>query len=162
MNKLLCIIVLFLLPIFILAQEFTGTVIQVCDGDTVWIKDTSGKEIKIRMFGIDAPEKKQTYGPEAKTALSNYILNKNVVVKVNTIDMYGRSVSTIYVNELNINEEMVKTGNAWWYKAYDRKDKNMELFEKTAKDAKIGLWNIEKPQEPWQYRREQKANTQIK
>lgn len=142
-------------------------VLKVSDGDTMNVqKIENGKPVdevvKIRMYGIDAPEKTQDYGPESRAALAK-IIGKNLVeIEVKNRDRYGRSVAIVYVNGKNVNQEMVRTGNAWWYYEYDKKDDEMEQLQADAKKNKLGLFSKRGYVEPWIYRKEKKVQTSTK
>ena len=126
--------------------------IKVSDGDTMNIQKVengkfTGEVIKIRMFGIDAPEKSQDYGSESKQALEKMVNGKTLEIEEKNRDRYGR----------NRNEELVKTGNAWWYQEYDKNDTRMQAYQENAKKNKLGLFGKRGYIEPWNYRREKKA-----
>ena len=146
---LLCI----LLTDNVFAENLTGKVISIADGDTVTIL-TNNKQTRIRLAEIDTPEKNQPYGMKAKKALSDFIFNKKVEVEVVTIDRYGRTVGKIFLDGLNINKEMVKAGHAWVYVQY-AKDKTLFALEKNAKENQLGLWALPEGERiaPWQWRR---------
>ena len=142
-------------------------VLKVSDGDTINVqKVENGKlvdeVVKIRMYGIDAPEKTQDYGPESRAALAKIIGNNLVEIEVKNRDRYGRSVAVVYVNGKNVNQEMVRTGNAWWYYEYDKKDTDMEQLQANAKKNKLGLFAKRGAVEPWSYRKETTAQTSTK
>ena len=126
----------------------------ISDGDTIAVKKTengkvTGKLIKVRLFGIDAPELKQDYGYESKQALMNFIKNKDVKIE-------GRLIGVIYFNNENINEKMVKTGNAWWYEQYDRKNLKMKQYQENARKSRIGLFAKKGYVTPWEFRKRKK------
>lgn len=157
MKRIFLLAFLFL-SLVVYSDDFTGTVVAVLDGDTIRVvNNTTKEEVKIRMFGIDAPEKSQSFGMDSKKYLSDKILNKVVTISIKNTDMYGRSVGIIYLKKTNINILQVQEGNAWWYKAYDKKDKDTESAEEMARELKKGLWKDLTPKEPWIYRRELKA-----
>ena len=135
------------------AEDLTGKVVSIADGDTVTIL-TDNKQTKIRLAEIDTPEKNQPYGMKAKKALSDFIFNKKVEVEVVTIDRYGRTVGKIFLDGLNINKEMVKAGHAWVYVQY-AKDKTLFALEKDARENQSGLWALPEGERiaPWQWRR---------
>ena len=135
------------------AENLTGKVISISDGDTVTIINDYQKT-KIRLAEIDTPEKKQPYGKKARKALSDFILNKEVEVEVVTIDRYGRTVGKIFLDNRNINREMVKAGHAWVYVKYT-KDKTLFELEKNAKENQLGLWALPEEERipPWQWRK---------
>lgn len=136
-------------------------VIYVSDGDTISVKKLekgviTGELIKVRLLGIDAPETKQDYGYESKEALMKMIKDKNIKIKGKAKDRYGRLLGVIYHNEKNINEEMVKSGNAWWYEEYDKKNEIMKQYEENAKKNKLGLFSKKNPIAPWEFRKNKK------
>jgi endonuclease YncB( thermonuclease family) len=135
------------------AEDLTGKVVSIADGDTVTILDNN-QQTKIRLAEIDTPEKNQPYGKKAKKALSDFIFGKIVRIEIDTIDRYGRTVGTIFLNDLNINKEMVKAGHAWVYVQY-AKDKTLFDLEKNAKENQSGLWALPEGERiaPWQWRR---------
>jgi len=136
--------------------------VKVSDGDTLNVQKVEngkfvGEVMKIRMFGIDAPEKTQDYGIESKQALEKLINGKTLEIEEKNRDRYGRTVAVVYVNGKNVNEEMVKNGNAWWYQEYDKKDTKMQAYQENAKKNKLGLFGKRGYVEPWNYRKEKKA-----
>ena len=138
-------------------------VLKVSDGDTINIQKVEngqfvGEELRIRMYGMDAPEKSQDYGPESRQALEKLVAGKTLSIEVKNKDRYGRTVAIIYVDGKNINEEMVKTGNAWWYQEYAKNDTQFEEYQQNAKQKKLGLFSRKGYIEPWVYRRNKKEN----
>ena len=136
--------------------------VKVSDGDTLNVQKVEngkfvGEVMKIRMFGIDAPEKTQDYGIESKQALEKLVSGKTLEIEEKNRDRYGRTVAVVYVNGKNVNEEMVKNGNAWWYQEYDKKDTKMQAYQENAKKNKLGLFGKRGYVEPWNYRKEKKA-----
>ena len=137
-------------------------VLKVSDGDTINIQKVEngkfvGEIFRIRMYGMDAPEKTQDYGSESRQALEKLVTGKNLSVEVKNKDRYGRTVAIIYADGKNVNEEMVKTGNAWWYQEYAKKDAQFEEYQENAKQKKLGLFSRKGYTEPWNYRKEKKA-----
>ena len=137
-----------------LEKELTGKVSKVIDGDTIelLVKQDNIKQspkIKVRLFGIDAPEKKQAFGKEAKEYLSSLILDKEIILIINDKDKYQRTIGTILLNEKDINKEMVKNGYAWAYESYSTK----YLTEQAdAQMFKLGLWQDENAIKPSEFR----------
>ena len=124
-------------------------VTRIVDGDTVYTKDGT----KIRLHGIDTPERDQPYGKQATRALDRLIDTKVFVLEKDT-DRYGRLVAVLYTPEgLNVNLEMVCGGHAWWYKQYARFDGDLEDCQESAQEARLGLWADDSPVEPWVWRR---------
>jgi micrococcal nuclease len=146
--------VLFLFNLIINAEEFMGEVVSVSDGDTIKVlKDK--KQIKIRLFEIDAPEMKQSFGKKSKAKLSDLIFKKTVKVVFNEKDKFGRTLGIVFLDGLNINEEMIRSGYAWVYKRYSNK-KNLRDLQEDAKKNKLGLWTENNPTPPWEFRKENK------
>jgi endonuclease YncB( thermonuclease family) len=138
------------------AQTFTGRVVGVADGDTVTVLIESNRTQKIRLAGIDAPEKKQAFGSRAKQALSDKIFNRTVTVVSNSTDRYHRWVCDIHLEDRWINREMVAEGWAWWYRQYSTSE-ILAQAEIDAQTQKKGLWADPQPQPPWNFRRQAKT-----
>jgi micrococcal nuclease len=141
--------ILFVVSSFSYAYSLTGKVTQVFDGDTIKINN----RYIIRFYGIDTPEKKQAFGPEAKQYLTNLIYGKRVTVKYKNKDQYGRAVGRVFYDGEFINLELVKSGYAWYYKQYAPKDTYFDTAQKYAEINKLGLWQQESPLPPWEWRR---------
>jgi endonuclease YncB( thermonuclease family) len=144
---------------FSTAQAFTlvGRVIGITDGDTITVLDSEKTEHKIRLMGIDAPEKKQGYGNESKKALSNYIYQKEVTVEYKKQDRYKRKVGKIILDKQDICLQMIKDGMAWHYKDYEKEQSktDREMYsqaEDKAKKEKIGLWQSANNVKPSEFR----------
>lgn len=137
------------------SEEYT--VKYVSDGDTIRaISNKTGAKVKIRLYGIDAPEITQEYGLESKEYLLGLIKDKSIIVKGNTYDKYGRLLGTIYISNTNVNESMVKSGNAWWYEKFDAKNTKVRDMQIKAKESKLGLWKNVNAIAPEEYRKNQK------
>ena len=134
-----------------------GKVIGVSDGDTITILDSANAQHKIRLTGIDAPEKAQAFGQASKKTLSDLIFNKEVEVLWVKHDRYQRILGKVVLNSEDICLEQVRRGMAWHYKKYQNEQSpedrtNYSDAEKKARDAKIGLWIDPAPMEPAQFR----------
>jgi micrococcal nuclease len=138
-----------LLSLYISAQTYTGIVIRVIDGDT-FVFQTDEGSVKVRMFGIDAPEKDQPFGAQSTAFLERY-LKIPATIKTQGVDQYGRTLGILFVDHKNINLEMVRSGNAWHFKKYS-KDQTMASAEDSAKIQKLGLWKDPFPMAPWDWR----------
>lgn len=130
-----------------------GDVVRISDGDTITVND-SGKELKVRLFGIDAPELSQAYGPEARQHLVELIGDGPVTVFIRAGDRYGRLVGEVYRDGLAINREMVRSGFAWWYEAYSSYDRDLARLQNDARNMQVGLWSDGDPVAPWEFRRD--------
>ena len=107
------IILFFVFTLSLFAETITGKVTYVSDGDTIHLQ-TSAEKYKIRFYGIDTPEKTQSYGLEAKDFTQSRIAGKTVDVDIKDTDRYGRKVGIVYYDGKNLNLEIVKNGYAWW------------------------------------------------
>ncbi len=136
----------------------SGTVSRVIDGDTIDVQLTSGP-IRVRLNGIDTPERGQPWGREATNALSALVMGKQVDLEPFTQDRYDRLVANVFVGSVNVNDALVRQGHAWAYRTYLTGD-NIDLcaMEAAARRAKRGLWAL-KPQDraaPWDWRKRPK------
>lgn len=139
------------------ADLLQGRVVGVADGDTITVLDGSNTQYKIRLAGIDAPEKKQPFGQVSKKSLSDLVYNKVVDVDWSKTDRYGRLVGKVLVSDLDANLEQVKRGLAWHYSKYKKEqvfeDRLMYLHaQRDATEAKLGLWVEPNPIAPWDWR----------
>lgn len=139
------------------AKTITGRVVGVSDGDTITLLDASNIQTKIRLAGIDAPEKKQPFGQRSKANLSSLIYNKNVTIEWQKTDRYGRTLGKIIVGDQDANLAQVRNGFAWHYKAYEREQSSTDRTtyasaEIDARSKHLGLWQDANPIPPWDYR----------
>ena len=159
LKYIISIITLLCLTELSIAQNITGTCIRVIDGDTIDIITKEEKEaLRIRLWGIDAPESSQEYGREATSYLANKILGKTVHVYVSSTDIYGRCIGKIHSDDGYINLLMVSSGHAWYYEKYAPEDKDLEKAQQDAQNKKKGVWSNPLAIAPWFFRRE-KINT---
>ena len=140
------------------AVTIEGRVVAIADGDTITVLDAANVQHRIRLAGIDAPEKKQAFGTRSKQSLSDQIFSKSVSVEAGQKDRYGREIGKILVNGLDANLEQVSRGLAWHYKAYEREqsagDRRLsDAAENEARAAKRGLWSDADPTPPWDWRK---------
>lgn len=152
--KYLTTILLVLLCHFVCAQELSGRVVGIADGDTFTFLTAENRQIKVRLAEIDTPEKAQPYGTRAKQALSDLIFGKEVRVMEADMDRYGRLVGHVYVGNIHVNRRMVQEGMAWVYRQYMH-DKSLLLDEQQARASKRGLWSLPAHDQvpPWDWRR---------
>lgn len=135
-------------------SKLTNAVLRVIDGDTIeLLLIKSFKFAKIRLDGIDCPEKGQPYYEEAITYTSYLCLHKQVRVIKHDIDKYGRLIADIILPDgENLSEELVSAGLAWWYYLYSD-DLILKKLESEAKNARKGLWFQSNPIPPWEFRK---------
>jgi endonuclease YncB( thermonuclease family) len=134
------------------AETLRGKVVHIADGDTLTILVAGNKQIKIRLAGIDTPEKAQPFGNKAKQVLAALAFQKQALIEVETKDLYGRTVGTVIVKGTDVNAELVRQGMAWVYRKYTN-DQKLYALESEAKLAKRGLWATDHPIEPWLWRK---------
>jgi micrococcal nuclease len=129
-----------------------GMVTHIVDGDTYDIM-LSGQKTRIRMDGIDAPERGMDYYKQAKNYLGELCKNNEIRVEITDTDRYGRSIAKSYLPDgRELGQEMVKAGMAWHYKKYSD-DATLSQLEQEAKNSGIGLWSISNPEAPWEHRK---------
>lgn len=167
-RNFLCL--LLAVPLVVFAQPRDCLVVGVSDGDTIKARcggPGSYEEIKVRLNGIDAPEKRQAYGERAKQAMSDLVYMKTAALDCFKTDRYGRSVCKVMVapasapngpKTLDAGLAMVTIGMAWWYRAYAREQTpqergQYEFAELEAKAKHAGLWRDADPTPPWEWRR---------
>lgn len=136
--------------------EVRGRVVRVADGDTITILDAANTQHKIRFHGIDAPEKGQAFGKAAGKFLAGLVAGRDVVVKVENTDRYGRTVGAVFCDGRDINLEMLKAGYAWHYKQYDKSAAYAEA-ESAARAAHCGLWKDKNPINPHEFRKAERV-----
>jgi micrococcal nuclease len=134
------------------SADQTGRVIKIVDGDTFDLLTNEKFTLRIRMNGIDCPERKQGFYQSAKNALAAYIFNKDVTISITGRDRNKRTIATVYCKGENINLAMVKNGYAWHYKKYSS-DTTYAKAEREARLAKKGLWRMDDPVAPWDFRK---------
>lgn len=135
-----------------LGEEIRGKVIRIADGDTLTILDVGKNEHKIRLVGIDAPEKKQPFGNRSKQSLSDLTFGKMVRVVTHGKDRYGRALGRVYVGQQDVNAEQVRRGMAWVFKRYAPKNSPLYQLEAGARAAQLGIWSDPNPVAPWEWR----------
>ena len=126
--------------------------IRVVDGDTIRA-EAKGKEIKIRLVEIDAPEMNQPFGAQSKNFLNRLLYKKDVTLISQGEDRYGRTLGEIYANGESANTLMIKSGFAWVYDRYV-KDSSLYKYQDQAKAENLGLWRAKDPIAPWVWRKQ--------
>lgn len=139
------------------AGTITGLVVGVADGDTITVLDDEKAQHKIRLAGIDAPEKKQPFGNRSKESLSDLVFDKTVSVETDKRDRYRREIGKVLVNGRDVNLVQVERGMAWFYHKYKREqspnDRRLyEAAEDAARADQRGLWRDAEPMPPWEFR----------
>jgi endonuclease YncB( thermonuclease family) len=134
------------------AETFSGEVVSVTDGDTIQVMHNGIAE-KIRLNGIDAPEKAQPFGQSAKQYTASLCFHKLVSVIIYGHDRYRRTIADIQLPEGTLlSNELVRAGYAWWYRKYAPNNIALQQLEETARRDHLGLWADANPVAPWDYR----------
>ena len=156
---------LFLAVIFFLVMPcpswaWSGKVIGVADGDTITVLRDKQPQ-KIRLYGIDCPEKRQPFGKRAKQFTSKLVFGKLVDIEPVTVDRYGRTVAFVRVENTSVNEELIKGGLAWVYSRYCKLPlcARWQSLEVEARIRKRGLWGDSNHIPPWEFRRQKKQHS---
>ena len=156
--KITTVILLILTLNAVHGKTVEGRVISVTDGDTLTMLLADKKKLKIRLTGIDAPEKRQSYGAKSKEHLASLVYQKIVKVEYSRVDRYQRTLGKVLMEGIDINLEQVLNGFAWHYKTYakDQSVRDQNEYSKAevkAKRNRRGLWQDERPQPPWEFRK---------
>jgi endonuclease YncB( thermonuclease family) len=160
-KKIKIILVAALLPMLAFADtQWSGRVVGVSDGDTLTVLTDAKKSVKVRLAEIDAPEKHQAFGEQAKQSLSELCYNKAVVIADKGTDRYNRTLARVSCDGIDANAEQVKRGFAWAYTQY-LTDPAIAELEKSAKVARLGLWMDQNPVPPWNFRRNKKDDASV-
>jgi|GEM_PF-507071 len=142
-------------------KEIKGRVTYVYDGDTILVEDANRQKFKVRLKGIDAPEKSQAYGPQAARRLTELVLNRQVEVFWEETDRYGRVLGKLMIGQSDFCLEMIASGLAWHFTRYEQSQSASDraLYrqaEKESRDHHKGLWEDPNPTPPWEYRQQQR------
>ena len=143
------------------ASTLQGKVVHIADGDTITVLDANNTQHKIRLQGIDAPEKAQPFGQKSKQSLSQMVYNKQVTVEYQKKDKYGRTLGKVLHNGTDVCLEQIKLGMAWHYKQYksDQPKEDRETYaqaELEARTKNVGIWKDKNPTPPWEFRKQAK------
>jgi len=130
--------------------DFCGRVVKVHDGDTVTVL-AGGAERRVRLAGIDAPERGQPYGSASRRALALLVGGRGVEVIESGTDSYGRTLGRVRVAGTDVNAAQVRDGYAWVYRRFEN-DLALVTQEAEAKAARRGLWRDPEPVPPWVWR----------
>lgn len=158
LKRLLIWSVFLLFPVEVSALEpefsysFTGTVMEVIEGDLLVLLH-KGKFARVRLSNIDCPEEGQAFSKESKQFTAMLVFSGPVTVHVKELDSKGQAIGEVISMDkgVSLNRELVKAGLAWWqWKNTD--DVHYGDLEETARKMKIGLWKLENPIPPWEFR----------
>ena len=144
------------------AAGLSGKVIRVSDGDSITVLDSGNQQHKIRLMGIDAPEKGQPFGTKSRESLSSMVAGRQVTVAWQKKDRYGRVLGVVFADSRDVGLIQIERGFAWHYKAYQRDQSAKDArgyaeAEDAARTARRGLWADRSPVPPWEYRKAGRA-----
>jgi micrococcal nuclease len=138
------------------AEGLSGRAVNIPDGDTFTLLTSENRSIRVRLYGIDAPERGQDFYQASKQYLGNLLKGKNILVQVRDTDQYRRIVGDVYLpDQRNVNKAMIEAGLAWHYKQFS-KDEDLAVAEEEARQKRLGLWQQFNAQPPWEWRREKR------
>lgn len=140
-----------------MSADITGRVVGVSDGDTITVLVDGHDSVKVRLAGIDAPEKAQPFGTVSKRNLSDQVFGKFVIVEATKKDRYGRVLGRVLVNETDVCLEQIRAGLAWHYKQYANEQsegvrQSYSAAEQRARQGRVGLWSVPNQTPPWEFR----------
>ena len=159
--------ILFLLTQWATADTLVGRVVGVADGDTVTVLDADRQQHRIRLQGIDAPEKAQPFGERSRQTLSRMVSGKDVRVEWDRRDRFGRIVGKVWVQPascpdcpltLDAGHAQITLGMAWWFRRFANEQSPedraaYEFSEQEARAKRVGLWSDPEPMPPWEWRK---------
>jgi len=158
LAPVLVAIALSLLAFTASADTLTGRVVGIADGDTLTLLDAANTQHKIRLAGIDSPEKGQPFGQVCKKSLSALAYDRVAAIESTKLDRYGRVIGKVLVNGQDVNLEQVRRGCGWHYKKYQNEQilddrLSYNAAEESARSDRVGLWTDHDPVPPWEWRK---------
>ncbi|MEO8156854.1 MAG: thermonuclease family protein [Betaproteobacteria bacterium] len=164
MKKISLAALLLALAVHATAATLAGRVVGVSDGDTVTVLTAQNRQYKVRLSGIDAPEKKQAFGTFSRQSLARQVFGQAVTVQWSKTDRYGRIVGRLDVDGVDANLEQVREGSAWVYTQYLRElpAEDRRLYREAEREAQFerrGLWRDDDPEPPWQWRKDKRSRS---
>jgi len=142
---------------------WTVKVVGIADGDMITVVRDGREQVKMRLYGIDAPESGQSFGKASKRNLSSMVHGRSVQVEVMDTDRYGRTVALIFMDGEDVNAAQLRSGHAWLYRQYCKiwVYGQWAGLETEARSKGAGLWADKKPTPPWQWRRHEKGASDV-
>jgi endonuclease YncB( thermonuclease family) len=154
MRRILCLSLVLLAALPACAAEYPARVVGVSDGDTLTVLKADRTRVKVRLWGVDAPESGQDFGSRAKQAASALAFGKAVTVRERDRDRYGRTVAEVTLPDgRSLGRELVRAEMAWWYRNFAPYDRELARSEDEARAAKVGLWGQPGAVPPWEWRK---------
>lgn len=140
------------------AGWISGRIVAVHDGDTATLRRTDGARIKLRFYGVDAPElaardwPEQSHAREAARFMQGLLLEQTVSVRLTGDQTYGRLVGEIFVDGRSAPRELLRAGYGWWNERYAARDSDLARLQLAARATRRGLWQAANPEPPWRFR----------
>jgi micrococcal nuclease len=131
--------------------DFTGRVVKVSDGDTLTVL-VKKRQIRVRLDGIDAPERGQAFGVRSRQSLAQLCAAKTAQVEDRGKDRYGRTLGVVVCGAFEANSEQVRRGMAWVFRQYAPLGSALYELETYARLRQIGLWADPRAVAPWEWR----------
>jgi micrococcal nuclease len=135
------------------AKDTPYRVVKIADGDTLTALSAENRQLKCRLYGIDAPEKRQAFGQASKLSLAQLAFGRSALIDVVGRDRYGRAICRIDVGGVDVNKEQIARGMAWMYRQY-ADDRSYSDAESVAQARRVGIWRDAQPVPPWAFRRQ--------
>lgn len=131
--------------------------VKVFDGDSMLLRNPEGQVVQVRIAGIDAPEKTQPFADPARDRLATLLQRESLRVTIHKKDVYGRWLASIYVDHQDLGETLIAEGMAWFFRRYQsdlsrEQRRAYDEAERSAQQARRGLWQEPAPQPPWEFR----------
>lgn len=133
------------------AAGFAGRVVHVVDGDTIHVATAGRAPLVVRLQGIDAPERCQSGGEAARSALAARLLQRRVELRVRAHDAYGRAIGRVWLDGEDVNAWLVAQGHAW-SPGWHHRSGPYAREEQQARAARRGVFAEDHPIEPWRFR----------
>lgn len=134
------------------AKEAQYRVVKIADGDTLTALSEQNRQLKCRLYGIDAPEKRQAFGQASKISLAQLAFGRSAQIDIVGRDRYGRAICRVAVAGVDVNKEQIARGMAWMYRQY-ADDRAYSDAESVAQARRIGIWIEAQPVPPWTFRK---------
>jgi micrococcal nuclease len=139
-------------PCVCASEKFDAIVIGIVDGDTLAVEH-AGSIRKIRLCGIDSPEKSQEFGAQAKDFTASLTSGRTVRIETEKNDRYGRALAEVFLHDgRNLNDLILSNGYAWWYQKFSPEDSHRCHLQTRAKNERLGLWSSSSALPPWEFR----------
>jgi len=137
-------------------SRLTGRVVGVGDGDSLTVRLADRRRVRVRLAGIDAPERKQAFGAAAHRSLIALAMGKSAHIRVVGVDEYGRILARVRCGDVDLSLAQAERGMAWTLSGKAR-DRQIAAAERQARRQRIGLWSAQDPLPPWVFRRKSRA-----